>query len=274
MNRWIVVFLVGLAGCEGERVDALVADAQSPDAASPDVASQEAGDAPVTGDCGDYRGAAMVRVGAFCIDTTEVTRKQFLDFLAAPVAERNAAKPADCKWNTTDPPITATPAALGFPVGEVNFCDALAYCAWAKKRLCGRIGGGALDPANSNKAGESEWFAVCSVNGAQTYAYPGTYSRAKCFTEEATVDATGTRTTCAGAEAPYSNVFDLIGNAMEWENSCTAALSGETSTRCRTRGGNYGSGAAAECVAKDTPTSDLTTINTRLPGIGFRCCKD
>jgi formylglycine-generating enzyme required for sulfatase activity len=263
MNRWIVVLSVSLAGCEGERVESSLADAQVSD-----VGSQETGDAPITGDCGSYKGAKMVRVGSFCIDTTEVTRGQFLEFLAAPTEDRNAAKPADCAWNTTDPTINTTSDLRGLPVDDVNFCDAMAYCAWANKRLCGKIGGGPNAPEDFNNQAKSEWFSVCSPDGVQTYPYGKDYIAARCFTLEATLEATGSRTGCAGTAKPYSEVFDLSGNVFEWENSCTASPK-STTTRCRTRGGGNMSGTTATC-AKD----DLTNVDTRLAGFGFRCCRD
>ena len=80
--------------------------------------------------------------------------------------------------------------------------------------------------------------------------------------------ATGTRVTCAGPTKPYSEVFDVVGNALEWEKACTAVPSDPT-TRCRTRGGSFGAGTEAKCAA-----DDMTDVDTRLPGLGFRCCRD
>jgi len=268
MPRWLLLSLICVTSCEGERVESPATDAQITETTT-DSAPGDAADTPATGDCGEYKGAKMVRVGKYCIDTTEVTRGQFLEFLAAPVDQRNAARPAECAWNKTDPAINTTPAGLGLPVGDINFCDALAYCAWAKKRLCGQIGGGTLSPDDYNKTDKSEWFAVCSPDGKQLYPYGSDYDRATCFTEEGTVGATGTRTRCAGASPPYAAVFDLVGNVVEWENACTGSAAGETSTLCRTRGGSYGLGPDAKCAAPD-----LTTVNTRLPGVGLRCCKN
>lgn len=273
MTRWWLLSVALLCGCEGERVRDAVEDTGSSDTASVDGNTGdsvvvETGDGAVPGECGSYRGAKMVRVGTYCIDSTEVTRGQFLEYLAAPAKDRMAARPADCSWNTTDPSINATTELLGLPVGDTNFCDAMAYCAWANKRLCGRVGGGSNATEHFNDATKSEWFAACSVNGAQTYPYGDTYSAARCFTEEATVEATGSRTGCAGGTKPYSEVFDLVGNIIEWENSCTGSVSSKT-TRCRARGGSYGIGSLATCAM-----DDLTQVDVRLPGFGFRCCKD
>jgi formylglycine-generating enzyme required for sulfatase activity len=135
------LWVVALLGCEGERVESARSDA-----AISDSAPAETAETAVGGECGEHGGAKMVRVGSFCIDATEVTRGEFLAFLAAPLEQRTAARPPECAWNTTDPTINATASGLGNPVGEINFCDALAYCAWAGKRLCGRIGGGPHSP--------------------------------------------------------------------------------------------------------------------------------
>ncbi len=272
MTRWWLLSITLLCGCEGERVRQAVEDAGPSDSAlvdsNPSEVAVDAGDGGVPGECGTYRGAKMVRVGTYCIDSTEVTRGQFLEYLATPAAERTAARPTECDWNTTDPTINATADLLGLPVDELNFCDAMAYCAWANKRLCGQVGGGTNDPAAFTDPSKSEWFAVCSVNGDLNYPYGDTYAKARCFTQELTLEATGSRTGCAGTSKPYSDVFDLSGNVFEWENSCTASPK-FTTTRCRTRGGGIGSGDTATCAA-----DDLTTVNTRLPGFGFRCCKD
>lgn len=272
MIRWGLLSVALLCGCEGERVrdaveDSAPADVAATDSGAVDVALEDAADSATPGECGTYRGAKMVRVGTYCIDSTEVTRGQFLEYLAAPPADRMAARPMDCAWNNSDPSINATSGLLGLPVGDTNFCDAMTYCAWAGKRLCGKIGGGANATADFDKVDKSEWFAVCSPNGTQSFPYGDTYNRARCFTEEATIEATGSRTTCAGTMKPYSEVFDLVGNVYEWEYSCTASPDSKT-TRCRARGGGYGSGSLATCA-----TDDLTQVDTRLPGFGFRCCK-
>ncbi len=254
MSLRVMAVAAVLASCQGEPVVEGTVDGGS-----------NTGDAPAAG-CASERGPKMVRVGSFCIDSTEVTRRQFLDFMKVPRDARKA--PAYCAWNTTDPEeISALPAGLDFPVGFVNFCDAATYCAWAGKRLCGRIGGGELTPAEANEAGKSEWMQVCSVGGAQVYPYPGEYQSSKCFTESVTTDVAGARTSCAGASPPHSQVYDLVGNAVEWEHACDAAPSAAMSTHCRTRGGGYDGNRAAKCALEAQ-----TRVDTRAPGIGFRCC--
>jgi formylglycine-generating enzyme len=82
--------------------------------------------------------------GPYCIDSTEVTVEQYQKFVATQPSL--AGQPASCAFNTSvgeagDPDTkTARKPML------VNWCNAWLYCAWAGKRLCGRIvDGGPVD---------------------------------------------------------------------------------------------------------------------------------
>ena len=209
----------------------------------------------------------MVRIGKFCIDQTEVTRGDYLPILALPRDKRNA--PDYCAWNTEDDPdIDRSPVALEFPIGNVNICDAITYCAWRNKRLCGKIGGGTLTLFEFNDAMKSEWFSVCSANGTQTFSYPGAYDVDKCWVNAAQASAVHTKPQCAGATAPYSNVFDMVGNVLEWEASCSAWPPAKT-TACRVRGGYCTDKDGATCAWDAQPMA-----YERYAGTSFRCCKD
>ena len=50
----------------------------------------------------------------------------------------------DCAWNTNFAAANDAKDA-GYPVTGVKQCDAIAFCTWAAKRLCGSTHGGPVD---------------------------------------------------------------------------------------------------------------------------------
>jgi formylglycine-generating enzyme required for sulfatase activity len=94
----------------------------------------------------------------FCVDVTEVTADQFAAFVAA--APSTDSLPDACSGHgPPHPPPPSTGGVAGAITG-VDWCDATAYCAWAGKRLCGRLGGG---PLNDGDPSNSEWVAACGA---------------------------------------------------------------------------------------------------------------
>ncbi|HEX3849713.1 MAG TPA: SUMF1/EgtB/PvdO family nonheme iron enzyme, partial [Polyangiaceae bacterium] len=117
------------------------------------------------------RGPTMVKADGFYIDSTEVTRAQYALFLAARAGD-TSGQAAECAWNASfdpayDPSLGTPPPS--YPVTDVDYCDAAAFCAWADKRLCGRIGGGELALAELADRSKSQWFAACAGPKAQAY---------------------------------------------------------------------------------------------------------
>ena len=174
--------------------------------------------------------------------------------------------------NTTYTPSFGWPAPAGqsaHPVGFVDWCDAYAYCAWAGKRLCGKIGGGATDYLQFANAGESQWMHACSAGGTRTFPYGDVYDGEACNGSDypsatPTIEA-GSESACEGG---YPGLFDLSGNVREWEDACTGTL-GATDP-CRIRGGAFDDEEESAACDEDY----YAGRQIRAGSIGFRCCYD
>jgi formylglycine-generating enzyme required for sulfatase activity len=141
-------------------------------------------------------------------------------------------------------------------------CDAAAFCAWADKRLCGRIGGGELALAELADASKSEWFAACAGPKAQAYPYGVTYQSGACNDKQGAkaLVPVGNKTTCRGY---YPGLFDMLGNAQEWTAACDARSGRQDG--CETIGGSY----LASTVCSQ---SSLAMRELQDAAVGFRCC--
>jgi formylglycine-generating enzyme required for sulfatase activity len=225
------------------------ADVDAHDAASPPT--DAAVDAPVV-PCPE---AGMVRVGqaqgSFCIDGTEVTGADFMAFLIAVQLNPPRTTP-DCDWNTLAPPLGQNGDTT--PVTNVNWCDAYAYCVWAGKHLCGTPRG--------------EWLAACSHEGQHVYPYGDTFDPTACNVQNRLGAAApvGSNPRCVGG---YPGIFDMAGNAAEWEDACDDAgvdIKGAPDVPCNVRGGAWDEDPRACDYAAPMPRS------TRAADVGFRCC--
>jgi formylglycine-generating enzyme required for sulfatase activity len=226
---------------------------------------------------------------AYCIDTTEVTWGQYAAFLKAKGGD-TSGQPAECAWNDRYEPRTGDPKEVGGcapldythptgyaekPVECVDWCDALGYCTWAGKRLCGKVGGGTAPQNASTDPNVSEWYNACSQGGTTVYPYGNQISPDACNTDAATdagcaLDSSascrkttpvGSLTSCRGTKPPYDQIFDMVGNVMEWEDACQ-------SSKCLIRGEAYQS-PDARCASPGQ-----TWMQSAAPGGGFRCCAD
>ena len=251
-------------------------DAGSDAAADASSDAEEAGDATpdvmtTDGACSGSAGPAPVRVGAYCVDSTEVTNDDYAAFLAVDAGSL-APQPAACTWNTSYVPNPngwpPGPDAGAYPVVAVDWCDAYAYCAWAGKRLCGAPGGGSASYADLADAGASQWFAACSMGGALVYPYGDTYDNAACngadFPDADILRPTGSLPACVGG---YAGLFDMSGNVFEWEDACEG--DGGAGDLCRIRGGSYFSFEANLACAADVSFARSASV---YGDIGFRCC--
>jgi formylglycine-generating enzyme len=257
-------------------------DAPSPfDGSGEDVDVQ----LPDTGvPCPGTAGPSMVRVGedgnTFCIDSTEVTFGQYREFLAAKGTD-TSGQPAECTWNTSYQP------SLGggddIPAAGVDWCDALAYCRWAGKNLCGKqVAGERTGPVTLADIGDFEahqWLLACSARGQLRYPYGGIHRPTACNTAENDAGKTlpvGTKPECQGG---YPGVYDMIGNLWEWYDgpcfpSDAGALpdggaGGPERHECFVKGGSFlNSGAALDCAVE----ARGALRERKSQDVGIRCC--
>lgn len=245
--------------------DAAVVDVTPDVSPLPDAA--DAGIDVVVNPCPALHGSTMVSIeGKFCIDRTEVTNTQYAEFLASNPSV--AQQPPECAWNTS----FASAAPLGaaqVPVGSVNWCDALAYCKYAGKALCGSLTGAAVTLGTANfdpKA--SAWMYACTHGGDGQHPYPygAAVDNTACNTTSVAPVDVATNPKCEGG---YAGVFDMVGNIKEWENSCRLALDGgHSQDDCRRRGGGYNTGINVACDFPEVETRAYASARS-----GIRCCK-
>jgi formylglycine-generating enzyme required for sulfatase activity len=235
--------------------------------------------------------------GAYRIDSLEVTTADYRRWLATHPSM--SGQRAECAWNTSyEPgvispsasqavPDQATPASAAcaqlcgegdaLPIVCVDWCDAVAYCAWAKKHLCGRIGA----PADSRTieistsgvgpfadTSVSEWHRACAGPNGSLYPYGASYAQGRCNDSQFCYEQGATFPGCIST----IGAFDLSGNVSEWEDACakTTDPNAEVVQPCLRRGGAFWQDQAAlACNGLDLATRSIPSRAT-----GFRCCAD
>jgi len=213
--------------------------------------------------------------GAYCIDATETTYAEYSSFLNANPPTGN--QPAYCSWNLVYVPADNWPPlahnrTLQHPVTDIDWCDARAYCASVGKHLCGKVGGGTNLFADHANASLSEWFNACSFQGQQAYPYGNVYSGSTCTGAGQTVQPVPVQDNAGNAllsscEGGQLKLYQMSGNASEWEDSCDGAVG--QADNCHIRGGSYSSFAADLACNAATSVARSTTAGDR----GFRCCE-
>jgi formylglycine-generating enzyme required for sulfatase activity len=234
---------------------------------------------------------------AYCIDKLEVNNFQYAGFLAAKDAGGPQMPKGKCDWNTSYEPHVAIDAGDDLPVLGVDWCDAYAYCLWANRRLCGKSGGGSIAPGSQN-FNTSQWYHACSANDTRTYPYPGNLNLGDCAdcnpamgcnpdasSPDAQAVPVGSKTKCEGG---YLKLFDMSGNAAEWEDGCDdAGVRPDASDdagkpipeprldNCYHRGGSFDDHVPA-CLACSTQgcPSAAEARSHHPTNVGFRCCLD
>ena len=220
--------------------------------------------------------------GTFQIDSTEVTRAQYEYFLQH--VPSGFGLPPFCNFQgatvsdfTPDPACLASAPLDGAgpgarnrsPIVCVDFCDALAFCQWAGKSLCG---GTTMFPPNApwDMLGDSNvnaWTAACTANGSATYPYGSTYQVGTCNDDGIGLQEVGTRGSCHSPKAGYDMLRDMSGNVSEWNDACQGGMG--ANDLCAVRGGDF----AAAPDALKCASSDFRPRATQEGSLGFRCCE-
>jgi len=201
------------------------------------------------------RGPVMVDVGDFLIDATEVTAAHYLAFLEAR-GDDVSGQPPECSWNTEYWDASNSMNPDDSPVTYVDWCDARAYCAWAGKRLCGRIGGGSIDTVSALDENQSQWFRACGGPLGAGRPNPA----AEC-NDDGNISAVGSYAECEGYP---TGVFDMVGNVEEWIDGCDDD-SGADGT-CYVVGGSYLEYSWCDRLPYGARR------DRRVRPFGFRCC--
>jgi formylglycine-generating enzyme required for sulfatase activity len=255
-------------------VDASDASADAADEAmDADAFADAPPDAPAA--CPGDGGPRAIRVGAFCIDATEVTNADYARFLAADPSTL-PMPPATCASNASYVPGAASwPPDAGhdtLPVVAVDWCDAYVYCAWIGKRLCGAIGGGPTPFASYADPATSAWYLACSNAGALAYPYGAAYDPSACNGKDRDGGAplaVGSLASCAGGAS--SAIYDMSGNVYEWEDSCDGDVG--ASDHCRVRGGGFlTSGPPVSANLSCAGDAAAPRGTSAFVDVGFRCC--
>ena len=261
-----------LPAVDGALDSAAVTDAGgSGDAGGSDASADVGVDAPVVA-CGGTAGPAMVRVGAFCIDGTEVTNHNYADFLAAKEQDLGTL-PASCAFKSTLAPSSSwptNPTKANDPVVYVDWCDAYAYCAYAGKRLCGAIAGGPSALASLADRNVDAWYAACAGATSSLYPYGPKYVAGKCNDYEGKANGTRPVASYSGCQGGYAGVFDMSGNAFEWEDACAASVG--PSDSCIIRGGSWWFSGAQYGACSAYFNDYVTKRSDAFNDTGFRCC--
>jgi sulfatase modifying factor 1 len=230
----------------------------------------DAGEASQGEPCTSEAGPSMVAAGTYCIDSTEVSNTEYLAFVQA-LDSSTPPQPPECAFNTSVIPQAPDggwpppPSKVAQPVVWVDWCDAYAYCSWAGKRLCGRIGGGGGDPAAPTSLMD-QWYFACTRGGQVSYPYGNQYDGTACNGADYNggsgmlIDV-GSLPSCQGG---FPGLRDMSGNVEEWEDACFA----DAAAGCHNRGGAADNTAVSlRCDGNSANPRSFVSNHT-----GFRCC--
>lgn len=106
------------------------------------------------------------------------------------------------------------------------------------------IGGGSYAYADYANATMSQWFNACTSAGTYNYPYGSTYNATICNGADLGKATTTVVGSLAGCQAPtttaYAGVFDLNGNAYEWDDSAVKHVQDTLSRAAPPRSSEHG----------------------------------
>jgi formylglycine-generating enzyme required for sulfatase activity len=230
------------------------------------------------GPCPGTGGPPGVRVqngpSNYCVDATEVSQRQYKQFLAALDAGTSALQPSYCAFNASYG-MTTVRADDDFPATGVDWCDAYAFCAWAGKRLCGNVAGGPISVNDFGTPSKSQWLGACTTlpdGGVEPFPYGDTFEPKSCngveYNDGGSLVEVGSLATCEGS---VPGVFDMIGNVDEWTDDCDGTTG--SNDCCEAAGGGYHDNDNGCGIGALPPTTCTgRTRNQTHSDVGFRCC--
>ncbi len=205
-------------------------------------------------------GPTLIDAGGYAVDSTEVTVAQYKEFLKAKAGDV-FGQPAVCTWNKSYYEVAPMPLEKDtWPIANVDWCDATAYCSWAGKRLCGAISGGSIDFADFSDPAKSQWFRACG--GPLGQPHPNTDWMCN---DNGGFDNVAPVASFPGCEGFYPDLFDLQANVAEWVDSCNGSSGQED--HCILAGGSA-LDQDAFCTEAFTDVKRAETSSY----FGFRCC--
>ncbi len=226
--------------------------------------------------CPNKQGGDMVLIplktgGSTCIDANEVVQQDYYAFLGtSPDPQQQITQ---CKGQSFDPGVCQGWDPTNFktrPAVCVDWCDAVGFCKFVGKRLCGATNGGPLAPSSANDAAQDEWYNACSAGGTKLFPYGDLYEGQTCNGLQAPTAGPTTVSFYAACIGGYPGIFGMSGNVREWVDSCTGS-------NCMQRGGSWIDGSSGSfnltCLA-DATSKSMGAATTKNEKVGFRCCAD
>ncbi|MBX3232284.1 MAG: SUMF1/EgtB/PvdO family nonheme iron enzyme [Labilithrix sp.] len=240
-----------------------------------------------------------IRVGTppntFCIDTTEVTNADYKVFLDAGV--NPATQGGTCLWNKTYQPsypvsdpdagMVVPAPADDAPVTNVDWCDAVAFCQWAGKYLCGAVEDGKkigpVSEADLLNFKANQWLLACSAEARLRFPYGGVFDGTKCNLADLGEGGVLPVGSLPGCQGGYQGLFDMVGNVREWfdgpckppPDSGAPDAAGPEADTCILKGGAFDNGGGTNGPVYGCGFDEPSIRRDHQSGnTGFRCCSD